>query len=382
MHIAHIVCRFPPYAGGMGMVAFRQAKKLAEEGHRVTVFTLASKPRLDSDKLGFQVRYLKALPRLGNAGFTPQLMSALKKFDVIQLHYPFYGAQEMIWLGKKLGLYKKAKIIIWYHMDASFKNVFFKIWHWKTWLLQKSLFKQADKICAASFDYLESSKIRKLYQKQPAKFIQIPFGTNQNPKGVRSQSAQKLKTQLGIKFSDKIILFVGGLDNAHYFKGVPILIDAIHKLNNKNIKLIIVGDGNLRDDYERQVSGLNLAEQIIFIGHVEQKELAYYYFISDLTVLPSTSRAEAFGLVLVEAKTFGKPVIGSDLPGVRDVVGESGLTAKRGNADDLAEKIKKILTDKKLYDEFSGKALEEIKQKYNWDKHIQKLEEVYKSTNQ
>ena len=323
------------------------------------------------------VKYLKAFPRVGNAGFSPQLLRALRKFDIIQLHYPFYGAQEFVWLGKKLGLYKKAKLIIWYHMDASFKNIFLKASHWKTWFIQKSLFKQADKICSASLDYIQNSKIKKLYQKYPAKFIQIPFGTNQNPASINKESAKKLKSQLGIGAPDKTILFVGGLDSAHYFKGIPILINAIHKLNNKNIKLIIVGEGNLRDDYKRQVAGLNLTKQVIFTGHIEQKELGYYYFISDLTVLPSTTQAEAFGLVLIEAKTFGKPVIGSALPGVRDVVGESGLTVKPGDADDLAEKIKKILRDKKLYDKFSRQAITEVKEKYNWDKHIQKLNQIY-----
>ena len=109
MKIAYIVCRFPPYAGGMGVVAYEQVKRLAQQGHQVTVFTLSNKPRLDPKKLPFDIKYLKAFPRLGNAGFSPELFWQLRHYDVIQLHYPFYGAQEVIWLGKISGLYKKSK---------------------------------------------------------------------------------------------------------------------------------------------------------------------------------------------------------------------------------------------------------------------------------
>ena len=72
-------------------------------------------------------------------------------------------------------------------------------------------------------------------------------------------------------------------------------------------------------------------------------------------------------------------MIGSDLPGVRDVVGQSGLTVKPGDSNDLAKKIKLILTDQVLADKFSRLALQEVKEKYNWDKHVSRLEQVYQA---
>jgi len=127
------------------------------------------------------------------------------------------------------------------------------------------------------------------------------------------------------------------------------------------------------------VAGSNLQNQVVFTGRIKFDELKNYYALCDVTVLPSTTSAEAFGLVLIEAKTYGKPVIGSDLPGVRDVVGQSGLIAKAGDSNDLAEKIKKILTDESLYNNFSRNAIQEVKEKYNWDKHTQKLNDLYQS---
>jgi len=69
MHIAHLVCKFPPYRGGMGAVAFEEAARLSELGHEVTVFTLDQKEKLDPTKINFKIKYLKAFPRYGNGGF-------------------------------------------------------------------------------------------------------------------------------------------------------------------------------------------------------------------------------------------------------------------------------------------------------------------------
>ncbi len=376
MRIAHLVCRFPPYAGGMGQVAFEQASRLAKHGHQVTVFSLSQKEILNPRRLNFKVKYLPAFPRLGNGGFCPQILWQLKGFDIIQLHYPFYGVQEFLWLGKKLGLIK-GRLVIFYHMDSSFNSWLLKILSFKSRLIRNSLLKTGERVCCASLDYLKHSSLSKFYRRYSDKFIEIPFGSNQTVQAIQTDKLLAFKNNLGAQSKEKIVLFVGGLDPAHYFKGVPVLIEAIHKLKNSRIKLVIVGDGNLRDDFERQAKGLGLVGQVFFAGRVNSSELPYYYAAADVVVLPSTTKAEAFGLVLVEAKTFGKPVIGSDLPGVRDVVGESGLTAKPGDANELAEKIETILTDQTLADKFSRLALQEVKEKYNWDKHVSCLEQVY-----
>ncbi len=104
MKIAHLVCKFPPYHSGMGTVAFEEAARLSEMGHDVTVFTLSQKENSNPAEINFKIKYLTAFPRFGNGGFCPQIIGQLKSFDIIQLHYPFFGAQEILWLGKKLGL--------------------------------------------------------------------------------------------------------------------------------------------------------------------------------------------------------------------------------------------------------------------------------------
>jgi glycosyltransferase involved in cell wall biosynthesis len=382
MHIAHLICKFPPYRGGMGHVAFEQVKRLSDLGHEVTVFTLDQKEKLDPRTINFRIEYLKPLIRLGNGGFCPSIIKRLKDFDLIQLHYPFFGVQEILWLGKKLGLIK-AKLVIFYHMDASFNNLFIKILSWPSSLIKKSLFRMADRVCIASLDYVSHSEIKNIYQKNKEKFVEIPFGVSHSPDDINRARLEEIKKQINWQPNAKNILFVGNLDHAHYFKGVDILIRAFKKLSNyelliTNYQLLIIGDGDLRPTYEKQAEELNFADHVIFTGRISDEDLACYYYLADTVVLPSTTSAEAFGLVLIEAESFGKPVIGADLPGVRSVVGEAGLLVKPGDIDDLAEKLKIILSDENLRQNFSVAGLNQVKEKYNWEEHTKKLDQSYK----
>lgn len=381
MRIAHLVCKFPPYRGGMGAVAYEEAVRLSDFDHEVTVFTLNQKEKLNPQAINFKIKYLTAFPSLGNGGFCPGIIQQLKGFDIIQLHYPFFGVQEWLWLGKKLGLLK-AKLVIFYHMDASFTNSFVKLLSLPTGIIKNNLFKIADKVVCASFDYASNSAIKNIYQKYRDKFVEIPFGSSHLPDKINRSRLEEIKRQINWRPDCQYILFVGNLDRAHYFKGVDILFKAFKKLLNYGLqitdyRLLIVGDGDLHPTYEQQAKELNISDCVIFTGRVSDEDLSCYYYLSDLVVLPSVTKAEAFGLVLVEAESFGKPVIGSDLPGVRSVVGEAGLLVKPGDIDDLAEKFKLILTDENLRQKFSPAGLRQVKEKYNWDKHAQKLNEVY-----
>ncbi len=389
MKVAHLICKFPPYRGGMGNVAYEQVKRLASLGHEVTVFTLSNPgPKaqalsLDNDLTGrtFKIEYLQAFPRLGNGGFCPQIIKKLKDFEVIQLHYPFFGAQEILWLGKKLGLIK-ARLIIFYHMDASFNNPFTKILSWPSLLIKKSLFKMADRVCVASLDYVAHSQIKNIYQKDKDKFVEVPFGVSHSPDNINRARLEEIKKQIDWQPNVKNILFVGNLDRAHYFKGVDVLLKSFKKIISSlpvtHYSLYIVGDGDLRATYEKQAEELKISDRVLFTGRISDEDLSCYYYLADTVVLPSTTSAEAFGLVLADAESFGKPVIGSDLPGVRSVVGAAGLLVKPGDLDDLAQKLKLILTDENRRQYFSVAGLNQAKEKYNWDEHVKKLEQIYK----
>jgi glycosyltransferase involved in cell wall biosynthesis len=365
MKIAHVICTFPPYKGGMGNVAYEQAKELANLGHEVTVFTPSySKEKQD---FNFNVVRLKSLIKFGNAAFLPQLIYRLRKFDVVQLHHPFFGATEIVWLAKKLGLIKK--LVVFCHMEFIPKNLFFRFFWLPDRIILKSLLNSSSKVVVSSLDYVRQLSIKKYFEKNKEKFVEIPFGSQFN--------LPELKEKKG----NKNILFVGALDKAHNFKGVDILLKSFKNVLSKvnDIKLNIVGGGDMKEEYIKQAKDLEIINKISFSGRVSDEELKEYYSNCDFFVLPSIDSGEAFGLVLVEAMSFAKPVIASNLPGVRTVCrdNENGFLIEPGNMQDLTEKMLKLIKDNDLVNEMGKKSREIVEKEYTWPVHVKKLEEVF-----
>src|SRR4030042_3313329 len=146
MKIAQIVCRFKPYKGGISNIAYEHALGLAKLGHQVTVFTPLYNPKdkgfTSSD---FEIKRLTTLGKIGNGAFLPQLFWSVKNFDLVHLHYPFFGGAEVVWLAK-LWHGKKMRLVVSYHMDVVggiFLRWFFKF-HFK--FLMPRIIKSADKI--------------------------------------------------------------------------------------------------------------------------------------------------------------------------------------------------------------------------------------------
>src|SRR5438093_13296696 len=98
---------------------------------------------------------------------------------------------------------------------------------------------------------------------------------------------------------------------------------------------------------KRFANSMGVADRVRFLGRVSEENLPKVYAACDVFVLPSVSRLEAFGIVALEAMSTGKPVIVADIPGVREIIedGRDGLLADPVNPRDLAEKIRRLLSD-------------------------------------
>lgn len=368
MKIAHVVCVYPPYKGGIGNVCKNFAEGLVDSGHEVVVFT-PDYQKYNNQKDKIKVTRLKTFGKLGNGAFIPSLILKLNNFDIIHLHYPFFGGIEAVWLFKLLN--KKKKVIIHYHMDVHGLGVFAKILSIPSKLISGSLFSLADAVTCASIDYLKESSINNIYQKYRGKFHEIPFGVD-----IKNFYPVEKKTH-----DIKRILFVGGLDKAHYFKGVDILFDALSMLPKQRNDWIldIVGSGDLENDYKEKSRILNLENKVSFFNKVEDDLLPSFYQKADVLVLPSINSNEAFGLVLLEAMSSGISVIASDLPGVRKVFddGKQGFFVKPKDAGDLKEKMTMLLDNDDLRSKMGMEGRILAEKKYAWKVVIKKLEDLY-----
>jgi len=370
MKIAEVIATFPPYHGGMGYVCFHNSRELALRGHEVTVFTLDHR-RLtyENDPEDFKIVRLRAPLIYGDGGPVPQLYSRLKGFDIIHLHYPFFGGAEYVYAAS---IFRRQKYFLTYHMDV-YGTDFLKrmiIGAYEP-ILMKRILRRATLIGALSHEHLKSSKVARMIDWE--KVVEMPNGVDAERFQPREKDLALLKKH-GLE-GKVIALFVGNLLPV---KGLAILIDAISGIKDANIALLIVGGGYKEREYRRQVKEKGLQERVIFAGsRSPDKDLPNYYNLCDFLVLPSTL-SEAHPLVVLEAMASGKPVIVSSLPGPSQIIeeGRAGLVARLNDAEDLKNKIEYLACNKDIRLAMGIRAREKVKEKYCWDERGENLEKT------
>jgi glycosyltransferase involved in cell wall biosynthesis len=369
MKIAHVTATFPPYWGGTGNVAYHNARLMHERGHEVTVFT-AKTTNDDTILFPFEVRRLRANLRIGNASLTPGLINELRGFDLIHLHYPYILGAEMTLLASKLF---RTPLVLTYHNDLLAEGLRGHIFKMYNQLNQRFILRLATILAVTSEDYAVNSQFSKTVS-NPRRVQVIPNGVNTAEFYPKPSNGTLAK--LNLLESTPIILFVGGLDKAHYFKGVQVLLTALKEETSAHV--VLVGDGDLRADYEKQAQKL-APSRVHFMGKVSLNQLIELYSLATVTVLPSVTQGEAFGLVLIESMACCTPVIASDLPGVRTVVsdGKDGFLVTPGNVDSLVATLKELLANPDRAKEMGRWGRKKVEQLYDWEVIGDKIEDVY-----
>lgn len=376
MKIAQIVCTFPPYYGGMGNSVYELSKGLIDLGHDVEVITPQYQKDTDSEKMEY-VRRLDPRFSYGNAAVLPQVKSILSGYDLVHLHYPFFGTAGMVYRFKKDN--PKIPLVITYHMDprgSGWKGLLFQMY--AKYYMPRVL-RSADLLVSASFDYLLQSGAEKIYKENKEKWIEIPFGVDIH-RFFPGEKESALLDELGLQRDIPTVLFVGGMDRAHYFKGIPVLLRALSLLKKKRVpfQAIFVGDGDMKGEYERVCGALFLKTWVRFVGKVSAEQLPSYYRLADLFVLPSIDISEAFGMVLLESFASGVPVVASDLPGVRSIANQGGVVVPAAHELELASAIadyfQENITTKGLW---ARRVRELAEDKFSWEHIAGRFQQEY-----
>ncbi len=353
MKIVHLVCTYAPYPGGMGHTTEEIVNRLAmaQPDFQISVVCPDYGKKVNYPTDGrYEIIRLPSWLSFGNAAAVRGLKKIWQSSDIVHLHYPFYGTDALVYFLKKK--YSRTRLFIHYHMDPQAKG-------WRGWvfaifrqLFLARLLKMAEKVTCASLDYWENSAAGKLRAIPLERVVEIPFKVD-TERFCPGDKNDTLMEKVGLNSLMPTVLMVGGLDKAHYFKGVDILLQALAKVATEKPsiawQLVIVGDGDLKDSYQVMANKLGIAERVFLVGRASTNELPEYYRLADIFVLPSINRCEAFGLVLLEAMASGVPCLAANLPGVRKVIDAScGLLINPGEVDDLAEKIICLLSNKDL----------------------------------
>ncbi|MFH1078417.1 MAG: glycosyltransferase family 4 protein [Patescibacteria group bacterium] len=351
MRIIHFSCVGPPQVGGIGRVASLEVASLVERGHDAHLVSLST----------------HAAFRFGNAGSIHGVEHFVADADVVHLHYPFYGTAGTLARLRRSGVIKR--LVMTLHMDATAHGP--KGWIFDAYrkLFQPKILAAADALLVSSKDYASHSS----YAPIALNAIELPFGVDE----ARFSPGPSDRDRFGLPADVPVVLFVGGMDKAHAFKGVDILLRAAVRIPEAH--LLLVGEGALKASYQKLAVKLGVASSCHFAGSVEDDGLVAAYRSADVFAFPSTSAAEAFGLVAVEAQACGVPVVASDLPGVRTVVadGQTGFLIPVGDVAALADGLSKILKDTNLRQRMGEVARQRVIERFTWTKHMDGLEEVY-----
>jgi glycosyltransferase EpsD len=254
---------------------------------------------------------------------------------------------------------------------------FFKGAPLNNWLIYYPMEKIAAKYTDALItineeDYVIAKKIK--FKKSNSVFKIHGVGIDLSKFSLKdSDTKRNLRNKYGYKKDDFILFYAAELN---YNKHQDLLINVVHNLKNQipNIKLLLAGEGILREEYEEQVNKYGLKDNIEFLGF--RKDISNLLNLSDVAV--SASRREGLPVNVMEAMASGLPLVVTNCRGNRDLVSNdnNGYVLGINDVQAFTSSIEKLYISQELRSKFSKTSNKLIKH-YSIDNVIIELEEIY-----
>ncbi|MBZ9571158.1 glycosyltransferase family 4 protein [Methanobrevibacter sp. TMH8] len=350
-----MVGQFPPHIGGVGVHIHSLAKELVKNGEEVYVITYPHKDI--KNESNFDYMDYNGIKVIGTKGpnitglrslfyvlfGTFQLISLIKKenIDIIHGHY-IYPAGLIAVLA---GIFTKKKVYV-----TSHGSDMFCLYHQHKFMqpVIKFVLKRADVVLAVS------EALKEEILKTGIDGIENKVRLNWNTVDIDEfcpsvlENPDNFKDEFNIPETKQIILFVGNIIKR---KNVAKILEAKKQLKSDCV-LVVVGGGPLLTNLKEKVKDEGI-DDVIFTG--PRNDVANIIRSSDILILPSYS--ESFGLVLIEALACGKPVIGSNVGGIKEIItSDVGLLVEPTDSIGLANAIDSILLDDDLRKKFQSNA--------------------------
>ena len=323
-----MVGQFPPHFGGVGVHIHTLSKELVKQGHEVYVITYPHSNLKDID--GIHVIGTKGIniPGIRGLMFKINAKKALNQLlkevdiDIIHGHYLFPAGAAACEAGSKHNI----KTYVTAHGSDMFE-MYKKQSFMRPFI--KRVLKKADVVFAVSNALKEEILATGVSG--------IEAKTRLYWNSVDIDKFSKDNENLLENHGKPIVLFVGNIIKR---KNVNLILEA-KKQSAADYELVIVGDGPLKKDLENKVKSENISD-VRFLG--SRRDVENIIPGCDVLVLPSFS--ESFGLVLIEALACEKPVIGSNVGGISEIItDEVGLLINPYDASSLSSAIDKMIGD-------------------------------------
>lgn len=204
------------------------------------------------------------------------------------------------------------------------------------------------------------------------------------PNGIDAEEFREVPAPARIEVLEGAQLVVGYVSNMSKREGHRHLVEAVARVREGGIdcRCLFVGDGPERKALEQLVDELGLAAVVHFAGEIDHHEIKAYYMAIDVFVIPRIPDYAADWVTPLkpyEAMALGRPLIVTDLPALREVVGdgERGLLAPPSSADGLAEAILRYAANPRLRDETAARAREWVFEHRTWRANARRYREIY-----
>lgn len=399
MRIALMTNNYKPFIAGVPISVERLAKGLQAQGHQVTVFAPTYAEQQEEENC---FRYASFMQKFVGGVVLPNPLDhriekefRKNRYDIIHVHHPMLIGRTAAYLSKKYSI----PLTFTYHTryeqylcyvkgirmleqgasrgDTRISRLEGKILYGIQEKIVPAYLNTFLKRCQHIFaptagmkDYLING-----CGFDPAHIDILPTGIEEAHFCVTEEEKAWVRSNYQ---AENIPLFLSVSRMAHE-KNVSFLLQSIAKFKQqygRPFRLLMVGDGPNRKDYEEECAALGIRDEVIFTGKVLNSKIAPYFAAADAFVF--ASKSETQGIVILEAFAGATPVIALDATGVSDLVedGRNGLLCMEENCDIFSGKILDYVTNSTLSRQLSEGALKSAEE-YREEAVAQKAIRIY-----
>ncbi len=296
--------------------------------------------------------------------FFPAVRRLEKAVDIAHLHMPYPpGELAQLLCGRS------PRLVATYHSDIVRQRVLGALYRPFLW----QVLRRVDLIAVSNPIYIQDSSFLRVHAD---KCRVIHFGIDlerfERTSTIEAQAARWRARWPG----QQLVLFVGRL---RHYKGVDVLLEAAAQLPG-DVEVLIVGVGPLGDALQQQAHRSGVADRVHFLGELDDEEVTTLYHAADIFVLPSTNRAETFGIVQLEAMACGMPVVCTELGTGTSYVnqhGVTGLVVPPNEPVALAAALRQLLDDPVQRQAFGAAGRRRVEQEFTRQEMLRRAVAFY-----
>lgn len=355
---------YPDTTGGIEQVMFQLSQGCRSLGVDGQVLTLSPNPVPERIQVAdHEVVRVKENFNLASTGFSLTVFKRFKDMaaeaDLVHFHFP-WPMMDLVHFATRHG----RPTVLSYHSDIIKQRTLLKFYA----PLMNRMLGSMDRILVASPNYQRSSETLKPFAD---KTVVVPYGLDE---AAYPQVSAQCQARWQAQLPEKFFLFVGVL---RYYKGLHTLLDA---LEGADCPVLLLGGGPQEQELRAQAERLGL-RNLRFLGRLDDEDKACLLQRCHALVFPSHLRSEAFGISLLEAAMYGKPMISCEIGTGTTFVnidGETGLAVPPENPPALREAMRRLWDEPGLAARFGAQARARFEKVFTAERMCAATVQVYK----